>query len=425
MKKFLVPVLIASFMLLFISTSMAQSVEQHVKYAPNSKGDLMIFPYYIGIPGFENKISVTNTSLTNSTVAKVVFRSQKFSEELLDFFVYLSPADKWEGTIYHDGSTVRVKSCDDSVLVPSGNFANATNCIDQPLYAPSCDNDSMMFGYVEVIEARSFDAGSRPVPKSDVKSDYEGYGAPDIYQTANILTGKIEIAVPSLNLSAMMRAEVFADWDNREELTIASPDGLGATLSFNTLCELEAAISKDNIAMNYINDGEQFTAHWFNYPTKDSEWDAECDYFDSKESCFFTSTSGKDGCVNFEAYAFDMMENKSGESVFSGGSDQNKHCDEVNLDLIANKQPFEKGWVLYNFTDDGPTTFTPQTSVCSSDATYTGVPVLPSMMYLGANGLSMTKAAYDDGSISVGGTKYENYQYSDFNCTDPDPTPRD
>ncbi|MGQ9483862.1 MAG: hypothetical protein ACUVSA_02485, partial [Desulfosoma sp.] len=53
----------------------------HVKIAPNNKGDLLIFPfYYTDNSGIWTKLTVVNTSETNSTVAKVVIKSWQSSQ---------------------------------------------------------------------------------------------------------------------------------------------------------------------------------------------------------------------------------------------------------------------------------------------------------------------------------------------------------
>jgi len=97
----------------------AWNYADHVTTAPNNKGDVLIFPYFLALDGgWETKLTVINTDEVNSVVAKVVIRSFKNSEELLDFFIYLTPADVWTGKMMVDATTKRVvvDSTDDSVL---------------------------------------------------------------------------------------------------------------------------------------------------------------------------------------------------------------------------------------------------------------------------------------------------------------------
>lgn len=48
-------------------------------------------------------VRVVNTSDTEAVVAKVVVRNWRNSAELIDFLIFLSPSDIWEGTIARDG----------------------------------------------------------------------------------------------------------------------------------------------------------------------------------------------------------------------------------------------------------------------------------------------------------------------------------
>lgn len=75
-------------MVLMASSSVwAYSYCDHVTTAPNNKGDVLIYPWYLALDGgWQTKLTVINTDLENAVVAKVVIRSMKNSEELIDFF---------------------------------------------------------------------------------------------------------------------------------------------------------------------------------------------------------------------------------------------------------------------------------------------------------------------------------------------------
>jgi hypothetical protein len=62
-------------------------------------GDFLFAPAYFIGGGMTTDLKVINTSLTQSAVAKVVFRHPVTSAETLDFLIYLSPSDVWNGTV--------------------------------------------------------------------------------------------------------------------------------------------------------------------------------------------------------------------------------------------------------------------------------------------------------------------------------------
>jgi len=126
----------------------------HVTLAPNAKGDVLIYPFYMAADGWETKIQVMNTSQAHSVVAKLVVRSFNHSQELLDFFIYLTPADVWTGTLRNVNGAVRMQSCDDSTRNATGQWGNGTTvCMDRALIGATCGTDSNVAGYVEIFEA--------------------------------------------------------------------------------------------------------------------------------------------------------------------------------------------------------------------------------------------------------------------------------
>lgn len=439
MKRVISLIVAISFLFLFLGAANAFNVEEHVKYAPNSEGDMLIFPWYWASPGVNTVLTITNTSDSHCSVVKVVMRSPKFSTEMMDWFVYLSPKDKWEGKLYNKNGDVYLYSEDDSILYQNSTFASSNYPVDQKVFGAECDTNE--YGYIEAIEAASWVNGTvvndrcAVVPKNVVKSIYEAKYTGKMIPTENthnIITGKMVFNVPSLNLSSMMRADVFEDWDNRKFLTKFLPTGLLKNRSNNFIGELEAALSKDQIAMNFINDGTTATAHWLTFPTKFTDLNnCECNGTksgDNVQSKFFNQLT-KPCQVPFQRYDYDMSENCCGappESPWSGNYTETSKTylpHEVNLRVsFCEDLGFAKGWRDYKFgqitdfeTRDG------------QPGTFSGAPVLPSMLYVDSNGMSLTKGAWDDGSVSVNataGTKmyYPNYQYSDFVDNQPDPT---
>jgi len=80
-------------------------------------GDYLILPYYAAVEDWETNIRIVNTNPNDAVVAKVVLREFRQSEEVLDFPVYLSPGDVWEGKIKLKDGKPYLYSDDDSLIV--------------------------------------------------------------------------------------------------------------------------------------------------------------------------------------------------------------------------------------------------------------------------------------------------------------------
>lgn len=134
--------------------------------AQDGKGEVLLFPYYTVLNGFDTLLSVTNTS-NRTVVFKVRFREAKNSREVRDFNVALSPHDIWTAGVTIDGSgtgaLVRTfdKSCT-SPQLPGG--PNGSTQVDftsvgydgtDPKYAYDNGGKSLtrvQEGYIEIIE---------------------------------------------------------------------------------------------------------------------------------------------------------------------------------------------------------------------------------------------------------------------------------
>ncbi len=93
-----------------------------VQVEEDGTGDYLIAPVYYAIGtgenGWETKLKVVNTNTTNAVVAKVVIREALNSHEIIDFPIYLTPGDVWEGVIKEDpvSGRIMVESTDDSMI---------------------------------------------------------------------------------------------------------------------------------------------------------------------------------------------------------------------------------------------------------------------------------------------------------------------
>lgn len=126
---------------------------------PNDKtGDYLLFPaYYANATGWKTDLRVVNTNTTASVVAKVVIRDAKQSNEKVDFLIYLTPGDVWEGLVYENAGTVHITSSDDSMVI--GNVLGSETTHD--LVFPAAVNGQVITsGYIEVFGVAKTSASS-------------------------------------------------------------------------------------------------------------------------------------------------------------------------------------------------------------------------------------------------------------------------
>ncbi len=423
--------LVSIALVLTAAPSFAFDANDKVTAAPNSKGDLFFTPY-IALPGIQTKLTVTNTSQEYSTVVKVVVHSKVFSTELLDFFLYLSPADVWTGYLVNEGGDVKVQSTDDSIATSitadgtSAVFASVENPVDKAVFTDElCTNDTASFGYIEAVQATSFRVDddnapgwsgnelSRPISKGEVFSEYEveiediGAGTEDqsYNEPRNIVTSVTEYQIPSLGVASLNRAWVFADWDNTEFLTRSIISGIKGNSARNTLGELEAAMAKMKPAMNFVNSDSDLSLHMFNFPTKLANKTSDCVYDGpggtASVSPFWEETNDQQ-CLPFSVNRFNLSEELPAEDPddpFSGGGQEEgrEMCDELDF-FFDFPVTFEEGWVEYTFE---PVKGNETEFVTESGQTgrYTGIPVLPEIINFGSTGFSTANAAWDDGTV--------------------------
>ncbi|MBL8520334.1 MAG: hypothetical protein JNK75_06650 [Betaproteobacteria bacterium] len=144
----------------------AAGTAEAVHINPDGLGQVLVFPYYTARNGQATLISIINTQ-GNTKVVKVRFLEGKNSREVLDFNLFLSPADVWTGAIVETTAGARVISNDNSCVTPSDLFAetrvdgagNALNAFKNYQYTGAFADagnfaslDRTREGYFEVIE---------------------------------------------------------------------------------------------------------------------------------------------------------------------------------------------------------------------------------------------------------------------------------
>ncbi len=438
--------------LMFSGSVWAYNYTEHVTQAPNNKGDVLIFPWFLSADGgWQTKLTVINTDEVNCVVAKLVVRSQVNSTELLDFFLYLSPADVWTGYIRYDSTRklVVMYSNDDSAISaldvstapPTPTWASTTP-INQPWQGTLCTSpaDTQFMGYVEVIGIAAGTTDNGPgVAKSEIYKAYYNLTTPAALATTvtlryidaidadavngvtnayrrNVLAGYQKFFNGIIGQSAELRATALKDYRNRGAATTSAETRLGVTAD-NNLLEVEGALSKDQVAMPYVN-ASDVAIHFFTFPTKLTQGCGT-----SALSPYFTQNADANLCIPYSLRTYDVSENfpKSG-TPFSGGSSTTslKFCKELDYN-VSSPFIYTEGWAIYKFFKTVPSvdTFTSGTTFGAAvPLSFDGTPVLPTFAYIGANGLTAAYAAWTDDlvycSLTKSTTTYlPDYQYSD------------
>lgn len=385
--------------------------DDHVAVSGSNQGEVLIYPVYVGSDGGnKTRIQVINTSMEMSAVAKVVIRSARYSQECRDFFIFLSPTDMWEGTImWQDGETVLWTDDDSFLTSPDPTFASKDNPFTLRMVEPGC-GDLCNIGYVEVFLSRVFPGlDSIPTIKSRIYEEYvgpgslenpdprSGYNPAERRHNTNILAGSLEIVNDVTNDSAALHAVALQNYGNVRDLNPAIETIFGEG-ALNTMMEVEAALSKDNIAMPYYDRDDLMTYHLFNFPTKLTRVD-DCEVVAVEgEYTGFQLGSPSGHYVEYNVRAMDMKEQtrpEEDEDIFSPWDpvvDRYYMPEELHAIRPAPRQ-FTEGWYRYSFTEgrtDGLT-------LDGDYLEYTGAPVIPFIMNFGVDGLSMHYTSYEDG----------------------------
>jgi len=435
MKRLLKYTAIFLMVLMSGSSVWAYTYNEHITTAPNNKGDVLVYPWYLALDGgWYTKLTVINTDAYACVVAKVVIRSFKNSEELLDFLIYLSPSDVWTGVLKYLGGKVIIYSDDDSAVYSESPLVFAsTTPISQPMFGLDCADDGDFAGYVEVIMAAyKTMASTAAVAKSKIFYGYKGVAAgdtsigpmtlPSVGTNPNCLAGYMELQNLTLGLSSSLRATALKDNDTNAALTTGPETALGS-YSNNTLAEIEAALTKNNIGMPYVN-GSNTALHFFTFPTKLTQRGIGCEdnsvlspFFKQHSTAASQAGKSRDWCVEYLIGVYDLKENTPQSGPFSGGGTTYEFCNEVNW-IATSSFPYTEGWARYVISAGTNTLGYTKKSVESSEPLYyNGAPVIPSYLYLGTLGIEMNYGAWTDTPVAGALSPYcydlVDYQYTD------------
>ena len=158
MKRLLTSVAAAS---ILASSAFAANTGNHVAVAPNGLGDALIFQEYFAMGQWETHLRVINTDTQRAVVARVAMYEAVDSQEVRDFYIYLSPGDVWTADVKSIAGVPSLVSTDDSTYKGpsptngSPTFASVTSPMTVSL-ATTTGNASV--GYINVVAVAALPA---------------------------------------------------------------------------------------------------------------------------------------------------------------------------------------------------------------------------------------------------------------------------
>lgn len=148
-----------------------------VMLSKDKLGDFLISPLYIAKNNVCSTIKVMNTNETSSFLAKVAIREQISSHEV-DFPIFLSPGDVWDGTICEHNGRVLLTSNDDSNHPRVMNILHTGKDLNEQSRLAGYKNVDFSKGYVEIYPiAQYYEGSSAKVQKSVLVKRWDALAA--------------------------------------------------------------------------------------------------------------------------------------------------------------------------------------------------------------------------------------------------------
>jgi hypothetical protein len=391
----------------------------HVAVAPNMEGDVLIYPVYFAADGLSTDFQVINTSDTYSTVVKIILRSHKFSQEVLDFLIFLSPNDVFNGTIQYKSGQYQMTTSDESFCTAGGNCASATNpktyFLTTPASACVAAGDSAGYGYIVGIEAWAGVVPEDPddpgtVAPADIQTRYNLVSdSLTTCTTKDIITGNAKIRFVGADISGY-EADVLKNYRNLAALSTGNETRLGFTDSArNNLCEIEAALSKNALVVPYYNAASVLIA---TLPTKQATCpDSSGNY--TAQGPFFDSPYNLE--PEYTSIYYDTEEHSFSKGCEVSPCTPEHHflTEEMNLFVLTSN--YDAGWARFTILTGG-TSDNPAVTECAdyiagpyNDIQFTGVPVVALVGHFMSDGFVLTRPAYSWGKVA-----YDNDHDDDF-----------
>jgi hypothetical protein len=139
---------------------------QAVNLSEDGTGNVLVFPYYTvrlgpGGNAYNTYMNITNTT-ASTKVVKVRFREARFSKEVLDFNVFLSPFDMWTAVVTPTADGAQIATQDKSCTIPQ--FAPGVPvAFRNTRYTGDGGGDALdrtREGYIEVLEMATYELTS-------------------------------------------------------------------------------------------------------------------------------------------------------------------------------------------------------------------------------------------------------------------------
>lgn len=168
MKKNVFALSVAAALAGFAGTASAQEVPfitatgadaaTHFYINSGGVGHILLQPYYT-VQGNRNTLmNIINTDTTNGKAVKVRFRGARNSDDVFDFYVFLSPGDMWRTRVYRRGEQTHIELPDTSCTLPSREVVEETAFKGDRVYKG--DVKEVREGYVELLTAADIKPGS-------------------------------------------------------------------------------------------------------------------------------------------------------------------------------------------------------------------------------------------------------------------------
>jgi hypothetical protein len=203
-----------SFSKTLVSTVAAMAIATGAYAASGNQtgtGNYLNFPAYWALEdaGWSTNLKVVNTNTTASVLAKLVVRESVNSQEKLDFVLYLSPGDIWEGTLKEIDGKVYMLSSDDSIIFYDADTLEPVTGAEKdggykiPLFEPKPTNGGMENnnrGYVEIF----------PIAQSTDNNDSYLYYTTNDYN----VTGTVD-----LNKAPVDKHKLYKTYNDRDHMS--------------------------------------------------------------------------------------------------------------------------------------------------------------------------------------------------------------
>lgn len=200
------------------------SLAQAQFLAPDSHGQVLIYPYLTANAGWQTFLHVINTS-TSTVAAKVRFRAASSSADVYDIILVLSPSDVWTAVVEQNGANYGVRPTDNSCTVPYFGKDNFQPFIVQTseVYA-----EVIMMGVSNATATGTVGANARHSPVTGLPTNCAAvetaFASPASVAaltefntdltvgTTNFLTGKFDLVHVAKGWSGAARATVLANF---------------------------------------------------------------------------------------------------------------------------------------------------------------------------------------------------------------------